>query len=103
MTDEQKAALAWLDKCIVLTPGNYVEVTDIVTVARTLKAMLAEPRLPKEPSIELLDAMEAASYAPVSTTMMTLGWDKARQIYSALYAHLTAPVDDLDEIRRYGT
>lgn len=75
MTDaDEKAAMAWLDSFIRLNDGlshNWF--------ARTLKRMLAEPRLPKEPTPEML------------LTMAT-GWkDDYRGAYRALYAHLTAP------------
>jgi hypothetical protein len=45
MTDEQKAALAWLDG---RATGSYGDDAH----ARTLKAMLAEPRLPEEVDID---------------------------------------------------
>jgi hypothetical protein len=45
MTDEQKAALEWLE---LFTPGGI----DAHPYARTIKAMLAEPRLPEEVDID---------------------------------------------------
>lgn len=82
MTAEQKAALKWLD--------HWAEPS--ATHARALKAMLAEPRLPKEPSEEALQAMRNSNDRVNAFSM-----------YRALYAHLTAPRDQLEEIRRYGT
>ncbi len=77
MTDEQKAALEWL---VAVCPEYDCEAARHV---RAIKAMLAEPRLPAEPTAEMLTAMyDGWAEEPVLT------W---RAAYRALYAHLTTP------------
>lgn len=79
MTDDEKAAMDWLDHLIKdLTPGN-----SIVRHARTIKAMLAEPRLPKEPTRDMIDVITVADGIDAP------GWQK--EIYRALYDHLSKP------------
>jgi hypothetical protein len=72
MTDEQKAALEWLERwsgCLIGEETNRA--------VATIKAVLAEPRLPAEPSEEALDAIRQAC-----------GTTGAISAYHALYAHL---------------
>lgn len=83
MTDEQTKALEWLNKAL---RGQGLEYSLRSQHASTLIDMLAEPRLPAEPTREMLLAMAT-------------GWkvdpdDDYRGAYRALYAHLTAkPVE----------
>ena len=86
MTEEQKAALDWLDWWTKQT-GQW---ESRAGHARTLKDMLAEPRLPKEPTGVLLAAMDEgfmSSLNPSHDVAM-------RAIYHALYAHLTKPATE---------
>lgn len=83
MTPEEKAALDWLDCAEIGGPACR----DEDERARTaIKALLARPVLPQEPSAEALRVMrvkcEAEGFSPDHT---------AYQCYRALYAHLTAP------------
>lgn len=73
MTDAEKAALKWLEEMAAI-PMGYVPVH-----ARTLKALLAQPRLPAEPTAGMLRAMFGSGHVT------------DRDIYRALYAELTAP------------
>ena len=52
--------------------------------ATTIKAMLDEPRLPKEPTAEMLHAI-------ANSQSENDPWNQARTDYAALYAHLTKP------------
>lgn len=95
MTDkERQEAMEWLDRHIAhpAFAGPY---------ARTLKAMLAEPRLPEEPSDASLIAIEA-----ILEKAMPLDPDvryhepRARACYRALYAHLTKPATKTVQVWR---
>ncbi len=82
MTEQdRKEALAWLDDWATSRSAAAAQ------SARTLKAMLAEPRMPEEPSEELIRVMRdggqlGETYELVSNAMM-------RHAYRALHAHLS--------------
>lgn len=85
MTDDQKDALAWLEGiAAAAAPWG----PSAARHARALKLMLAEPRLPAEPTDEALSAMlRTYNGAPDFQ-----GWDrKWVAVFRALYAHLTKP------------
>jgi hypothetical protein len=70
MTDEEKAAMKWLERWNPEGPPA------------TIKSMLAQPRLPQEPSDDCLAAMRAHDYRPGPSR------DMIREIYHALYHFL---------------
>ncbi len=81
MNNAEKAALEWLDEA-----GNGHETYQTNLRYRAIiKAMLAEPRLPAEPSKLALTvmALEIGSAGSTVTWVAT-----AREIYRALYIHL---------------
>ena len=81
MTDEEREALAWLDQ----TTAGFTSAEGVNHAHRaTLKAMLARPVLPEEPTREIVVLMHAAVNYEVYG-------DKMADAYRALYAHLTAP------------
>lgn len=86
MSPEQ--ALKWLanwGEC--MRPGSDAE-----RAVAEIEAMVAEPRLPAEPSNLMLIHMDNALQGPVQ-------YDNMRSIYRALYAHLTAPKPMLYRLR----
>ena len=87
---EQKDALEFVERGVrrfAEDPASYLPSDG--KALQTLKAMLAEPRLPKEPTPEILDAINGALYTSILTTTATSARDRERVIYRALYAHLT--------------
>lgn len=74
MTDEEREAMGWLESYAAL------DRTNVGRFAATLKAMLARPVMPEEPSQEIV-------------TLMFEAWRKNGMCaaYYALYAHLSAP------------
>lgn len=89
MNAEEKAALEWLD---------YIEARWADTwsgFARTLKAMLAQPRLPSMATDELVDVMHLAFCTTPSESKRAIA-----SAYRALYAHLTKPEAILAEPRQ---
>ena len=81
MTDEQKDALEWLEEAHVRMRANE-------PYRSTIKAMLAEPRLPEVPSETAINVMAMEIGAATETD----AWRAtAREAYAALYAHLTKP------------
>lgn len=58
----------------------------------TIKAMLARPTLPEEPSDETTTAIVAALWSEtIAAARDLVPRQTARKLYRALYAHLTAP------------
>lgn len=80
-TRKERDALAWLD-------GEMQGPCPRATHARTLKAMLAAPRLPKEPTTEAIAAMVRRSSTPLDM----------QAVYRALYAHLSKPATKMVEM-----
>lgn len=82
MTNEEKAALEWLE--------NGLKCWNPATKAKgaTLKAMLARPTLPEEPDPDALRAMRDASR---DFNAYEFPGTYAHCAYRALYAHLTKP------------
>lgn len=55
MTEKEAAAVAWIEVLANLKPGGPIDWTKYVDHAgATLKAMLARPTMPEEPSEEVL-------------------------------------------------
>lgn len=83
----KEAALMWLKSWAdPLTPRAHI--TNAEQHARTLEAMLAEPRLPKEPSADALKAMQDGIYRDTGCMAFHHTVETA---YRALHAHLTTP------------
>lgn len=84
-TPEQVAALEWLEDAE--SPGYSIAGRD--KHRATIKAMLAAPRLPPDPTPEIEQVMWKAS----QSVQTKPGWDpgrgRMRAAYHALYAHLT--------------
>ena len=88
MTPAQIEALEWFGR----TTFNSHHMTAI-------RELLAEPRLSAEPTAEVLGAILLEErYGGHDDAIKC-----ARAIYRRLYAYLLGPVDQLEEIRRYGT
>lgn len=82
MTEDERKAMEWLDEAIH-RDAKWESVGDEMHRA-TLKAMLARPVMPEEPTPDALIAM-------ADVWMNTNGMNCWSSIYRALYAHLTAP------------
>ncbi len=94
MTDEENAAIAWLDQ--------YAEsLGSFRGHARTIKAMLAQPRLPEEPTPEMVEAIMLKIWG-VRMGGSVNAKELAADAYGALYAHLTKPAPTLYRIRAKG-
>jgi hypothetical protein len=87
MTDAEKAALKWLDKVIDGNRGAWGVNDERTRAPCAIKAMLAAPRLPAEPTKEAIKAMYEGYWT----------WDGS---YRALYAHLTKPNTKTVEVWR---
>lgn len=92
MTDEQKAVMKWLDyaeTCRVAYSVDHKNVTII-------KAMLVEPRLPKEPTETMFRAfLGGGGWVDCSTNR-----EYFMRSWRALYAHLTKPATKTVEVWR---
>lgn len=81
MSDAEKAALSWLDEMI-----DGARTDRAAEHARTLRKMLAEPRLPAEPTAEALKVLRE-KFSECSYTAAQAAWEG----YRALHAHLSRP------------
>lgn len=95
MTDE-KEALEWLEGAIAgrWDFGSVGTARWVTKHARTLKRLLAEPRMPEEPSDEILTIMrEAPLKSGDADDDCQPEWGKRimRASYRALRSHLTKP------------
>lgn len=81
---EEKAAMEWLE---VVERGGRYPVADILR-AQTLKAMLARPVMPEEPTQGALDAMWRGV---AKGHGVGISFDTFVTTYRALYAHLNKP------------
>jgi hypothetical protein len=91
--EAEKAALAWLD---------YVETSSLHGPqerihAAAVKTMLAEPRMPAEPTAEMIEAMvvDVDGWQENAWVM-----DAMRESCRALYAHLSKPATRTVEVWR---
>lgn len=80
----EKAALEWLDHAVA-NDFDTLLTERVHPTLRILKAMLAEPRIPAEPTKELHEIFKRAGHG----WMFEFGAFAAG--YRALYAHLTKP------------
>lgn len=78
MTGEERAALDWLDRMSCNS--------DHAVYVRALQAMLAEPRLPAEPTQQMLWAMDNSAEGHNQYAR-----NISERMYFALHAHLTKP------------
>lgn len=78
VTDDERKAMEWLERAAEAQGPSGAPL-------RTLKAMLARPLMPEEPTPAALKVMKDAWSA---TTPLENGYASE---YRALYAHLTAP------------
>lgn len=82
---ERKAAVEWLERI------KRINSEDWHRPARTILAMLSEPRLPAEPTQEMLDVMWRAHWK--SPGIRSPDYQHFGYSYRALYAHLAKPVE----------
>lgn len=82
--EDERAALEWLD---LFTHGH----------ADVIKAMLAEPRLPKEPSGAMIAAMLSGMDGWIDCATNR---NYTRALYANLYAHLTKPATKIVQVWR---
>lgn len=92
MTDEQKAALEWLD-----TIGQTNNLPFLVRNVAIIKAMLGEPRMPEVPTPETLSAMNNGYWNHAGGG---LAKESTRCIYAALREHLSKPATKVVEVWR---
>lgn len=106
MTDAEKDARTALDNCIEACE-NHFQWSFTIEQLRTLKAMLAEPRMPTEPDQATVDAMTRGWYrgsglgsgtvALACAPYGTLG-EAFRRAWADAYAHLTKPATKTVEV-----
>ncbi len=93
MTEEdRKAALEWVD---LKSERERFSCMD-QKMATFVKAMLAEPRLPSDPSREMLNVIGRAIYQGAYDHP-----DRREAVYRALQAHLSAPPKPETEMRTF--
>ncbi len=93
MTDDERKAIEWLDEALNAAGPTKSDplgqrspfVLPSKNELRTLKAMLARPVMPEEPSTDALAAMQSA------VRERPMYSDPTLPAYRALYAHLSKP------------
>ncbi len=98
MTEQDKRdALAWLEQKTDMKTAPF----DWRPHAHTIKALLAEPRMPEEPNA---DALEAMRKAVISTPIDDEGRSAVIEaVYAALHAHLSKPKKMKPVFHLYGS